>query len=125
MEFVNRHLAAAGYIGPGDDALFHHTHDVHAAVDHIKGFYRRFHSLRFVDEKAVIRMSDGLEPARLDALRAEFADILVAGGSMRLSVALPKECDEPELAGLARLVVDFNKRDFARLRRFIDAVNRI
>lgn len=125
MEFMRRHLAAAGYIGPGDDAFFHHTHDAHAAVEHIKEFYRRFHSLRFVDGKAVIRMTDGLEPSRLEALRAEFADILVAGGTLRLSAALPKERDEPELAGLPRLVVDYNKRDFARLRRFIDAVNRI
>ena len=38
---------------------------------------------------------------------------------------LPKECDEPELAHLPRLVVDFNKRDFARLRQLIDAINRL
>jgi len=40
-----------------------------------------------------------------------------------LSGALPKECDEPELAHLPRLVVDFDKRDFARLRQLIDAIN--
>ena len=42
---------------------------------------------------------------------------------MVLSGALPKECDEPELAHLPRLVVDFDKRDFARLRQLIDAIN--
>jgi hypothetical protein len=34
-----------------------------------------------------------------------------------------KESDEPELAQLPRLVVDFNKKDFARLRQLIDAIN--
>jgi hypothetical protein len=41
------------------------------------------------------------------------------------SGALAKESDEPELAHLPRLVVDFNKKDFARLRQLIDAVNSI
>ena len=125
MEFIQTHLAATGYIGPGDDALFQHTHDVREAVALIKRFYRRFHSLRFVDDQAVIRMSEGLPEFHLEPLRTEFADILAEGGGLRLGGALPKECDEPKLANLPRLVVDFNKRDFARLRRLIDAVNRI
>jgi hypothetical protein len=123
MEFVEKHLAAAGYIGPHDGAFFLHTHDVGEAVAAIRGYYRRFHSLRFVDGQAVVRLTEGIAEPRLAGLRREFADIFSAGGGMRLSGALPKECDEPELAGLARLVVDFDKKDFARLRQLIDAIN--
>jgi uncharacterized protein (TIGR00730 family) len=123
MGFVKRHLSSAGYIGPDDGALFHSTQDVRAAVAAIQRFYRRFHSLRFVDGTVAIRMTAGLPESHIEALSAEFADILVEGGGMRLSAALPKERDEPELADLPRLVVDFNKRDFARLRQLIDAVN--
>jgi hypothetical protein len=123
MGFIKDHLASAGYIGPDDGALFHHTHDVQDAVAVINRFYRRFHSLRFVAGKAIIRMTAGLEESELNRLSAEFADILVEGGGMQLSAAHPKEHDEPELANLPRLVVDFNKRDFARLRQLIDAVN--
>jgi uncharacterized protein (TIGR00730 family) len=123
MDFVRDHLLSGGYIGPGDGAFFHHTRDVDDAVAVIHRFYRRFHSLRFVDGKAVIRMAAELQTSQIDRLRQEFADILAEGGGMRLTGALPRECDEPELANLPRLVVDFNKRDFARLRQLIDAIN--
>jgi uncharacterized protein (TIGR00730 family) len=124
QDFLRDHLASAGYIGQGDYAFFHHTHDVEEAVAIIQGFYRRFHSLRFVDGKAVVRIRSGLPEPQVEQLRQEFADIITEGGGMRLSGALAKECDEPELANLPRLVVDFNKRDFARLRQLIDAINR-
>jgi uncharacterized protein (TIGR00730 family) len=121
--FLKDHLATGGYIGPNDFAFFHHTHDVDEAVAAIKGFYRRYHSLRFVDGKCVIRMASELPEACIGELRQEFADLIADGGGMELSGALPKECDEPELALLPRLVVDFNKKDFARLRQLIDAIN--
>jgi hypothetical protein len=123
LDFMQNHLLPAGYIGPGDGAFFDHTQDVDDAVAVIQRFYRRFHSLRFVGGKAVLRMATGLPQTQVDRLRQEFADIIAEGGEMTLSGALPKECDEPELANLPRLVVDFNKKDFARLRQLIDALN--
>jgi hypothetical protein len=123
MDFMKDHLLSAGYIGEDDYAFFHHTHDVEEAVAIINGFYHRFHSLRFVDGKAVIRIVSGLQESQVDQLRQKFADIIVEGGGMQLCGALAKECDEPELAQLPRLVMDFNKRDFARLRQLIDAIN--
>jgi uncharacterized protein (TIGR00730 family) len=123
MQFMRKHLSSAGYIGPNDFSFFHHARDVDEAVTVINGFYRRFHSLRLVRGKTVIRMASGLPELQLDKLRQEFADIIAEGGGMRLSEALRQECDEPDLAGLPRLVVDFNKRDFARLRQLIDAIN--
>ena len=123
IDFLKDHLSSAGYIGTDDYGLFHHTHDVDEAVAVINAFYRRFHSLRFVDGKSVIRMVTGLQKSQVDKFRREFADIIAQGGGMQMSGPLPKEGDEPELANLPRLVVDFNKRDFARLRQLIDAIN--
>jgi hypothetical protein len=123
MGFMKDHLASGGYIGPNDFAFFHHTHDVDEAVAVIEGFYRRYHSLRFVGGKSVIRMISELAEPCIGELKREFADLITDGGDMVLSGALPKECDEPELAHLPRLVVDFDKRDFARLRQLIDAIN--
>ena len=68
-------------------------------------------------------MVSGLKEPRLCELKMQFADILADGGEMVLSAALPRECDEPELAQLPRLVIDFNKKDFARFRQLIDAIN--
>jgi uncharacterized protein (TIGR00730 family) len=123
MTFMKDHLAAGGYIGPNDFAFFHYTHDVDEAVALINTFYRRYHSLSYVGGKCVIRMVSEMTDARLGELKREFADLMADGGDMVLSGPLPKECDEPELAQLPRLVVDFDKRDFARLRQLIDAIN--
>lgn len=123
MGFMREHLASGGYIGSHDFAFFQHTQDVDEAVAAIKGFYRRYHSLRFVGGKAVIRMASELPGARIGKLRREFADLIVDGGEMAPSGALAQESDEPELAHLPRLVMDFNKKDFARLRQLIDAIN--
>jgi uncharacterized protein (TIGR00730 family) len=122
-KFIKAQLASTGYIGPNDFTFFHHTHDLDEAVAVIKGFYHRYHSLRFVGKKTVIRMVSGLQEPRLRELKMQFADILEDGGDMVMSAALPRECDEPELTHLPRLLIDFNKQDFARLRQFIDAIN--
>jgi uncharacterized protein (TIGR00730 family) len=123
MAFMKDHLASDGYIGPNDFAFFHYTQDVDEAVALINTFYRRYHSLRFVGGKCVIRLVSEMTDTRIGVLKQEFADLMADGGDMVLSGPLPKECDEPELAHLPRLVVDFDKRDFARLRQLIDAIN--
>jgi len=40
-----------------------------------------------------------------------------------LSKALPEEKDEPEIAHLQRLVIDFKQDDFGALRKLIDSLN--
>jgi hypothetical protein len=42
---------------------------------------------------------------------------------MYLSGPLPEEADEPEIADLPRLVLNFNRKDFGKLRKLIDAIN--
>jgi hypothetical protein len=56
-------------------------------------------------------------------LRHRFAGILKPGGNMVLSKALPEEKDEPEIAHLQRLVIDFKQDDFGALRKLIDSLN--
>jgi hypothetical protein len=56
-------------------------------------------------------------------LKSRFSDILIPGGDLFLSGPLPVEADEPEIAHLPRLIVDFDRRDFGRLRDLIDAIN--
>ena len=57
-------------------------------------------------------------------LKEGFADILTPGGTIVSSGPLPAEQEEPELAHLPRLVLDFNRKDFGRLRNLIDEINR-
>ncbi len=125
IDFLKGELLSNGYINETDLDLFERAESLDEAVQRIHLFYFRYHSLRYVGEKLVIRLLTPVGKEAAKKLRAQFADILVPDGEIALSKALPAESDEPELAHLPRLVVDFDRKDFARLRHLIDAINRL
>jgi hypothetical protein len=92
-------------------------------VQEILGFYRRYHSMRYVRKNLVLRMQELLHPQLLDEINLHFADILQDGRIVQRH-ALPEEEDEPQLAAMPRLVLHFNRRSLGRLRQLIDCINR-
>src|SRR5512145_1046592 len=110
-EFVQEQLLRRGLVSPEDLALFRVTDDASAAAAEIRGFYRVFHSTRFVGKELVIRLARPIPEAALGRIRGEFGDIL-ASGTFRLGGCLPDEADEPGLAPLPRLIFPFNQRSF-------------
>lgn len=116
-------LLIQGYISVSDFKLFECVESVDAAVSSISRFYSRYHSLRYLEKQLLIRMNSPVSPEAVIELNCHFKDILAAGGSIRLSGALPEESDETDIAHLPRLIVDFNRNDFGRLRSLIDAIN--
>ncbi|HEY1600043.1 MAG TPA: TIGR00730 family Rossman fold protein [Pirellulales bacterium] len=122
-EYIKRRLLGHGMISPEDLSLYKLTDDVGEAVREIDHFYRVYHSMRYVKNKLVVRLSHAPSEELLDAINAHFADILI-DGKFTVSEALPDEKDEPQLAPLPRLVFQFNRRSLGRLRLLIDALNR-
>lgn len=122
--FVRKELLAKGYINATDFSLFEQVDSAEEAVAVIGRFYARYHSLRFTGEKLIIRLLSPLEEEAVDSLRRLFTDLLLPGGDFLSSGAVALDEDEPELAHLPRLIVDFNRKDFARLRTLIDVINR-
>jgi len=121
QQFVERQLLAGGMIDPDDLSLYRLTDRVEEAVEEILGFYRVYHSMRYVHAKLVLRLRERPSPDLLERIGDEF-DVLeqgrfVAGGP------LPEEKDEPELAELPRLIFHFNRRSFGRLRQLINRLN--
>jgi uncharacterized protein (TIGR00730 family) len=123
LDFMQRELLASGYIDSTDLELFRTVHTPMEAVGEINRFYKRYHSMRFVGDRLVVRLSRSLGEMRVREIETRFADLLAPGGRISASAALPQEANEPELASLQRLLVDFNRKDFARLRKLIDAIN--
>jgi uncharacterized protein (TIGR00730 family) len=121
--FFRNQLLKGGFIGDPDFCLFERTDSVDQVLAKIAGFYRRYHSLRYVDSTLVIRLSSPVDALSVEKLKDSFSDILVRGGDMYLSSPLAAEKDEPEIAHLPRLVVDFDRKNFGRLRSLIDAIN--
>ena len=123
LDVFQKGLLADGYISESDCHLFRHVQSADQAVEEISRFYSRYHSARYVGEQLVIRLNTSLGTPLVDELRERFADILMPGGTMAISGALPGEANQPDIAHLPRLVVDYNRQDFGRLRCLIDALN--
>ncbi len=123
VRFFNDHLLTNGYINESDLHLIERVENVDDAVAKINRFYFRYHSLRYIGNQVVLRLTSAIDQDRLNEMRTSFSEILTPGGNMILSGPLPAEADEPEIAHLQRLVVDFNRHNLGRLKQLIDAVN--
>jgi hypothetical protein len=86
-------------------------------------FYHRYHSLRYVDDTLVIRIKSPITPRQVEHLKTAFKDLLKPEGKIYLSKPLVEEFDEPEILHLNRLIIDFNRKDYGRLRELIDTLN--
>jgi uncharacterized protein (TIGR00730 family) len=120
QQYVASHLRDRALIDPDDMSLFRVTDDVDEAVREVVGFYRNYHSSRFVRDLLVIRMRVPPDDAELAAVNREFADLVVDGAIERCA-ALPEE--EGEDAERPRLVLHFHRRRVGRLRLLIDRIN--
>jgi uncharacterized protein (TIGR00730 family) len=123
MEFVRDVLLPRGLISPNDLHLFKITDNLDEAVEEVLGFYRVYHSMRYVHRDLVLRLRKRLSDELLDRVRAEFKDILKAG-TFEQTAALPEEADEHDLAELARLRFCFDRHSMGRLRQLINLINR-
>jgi len=124
LRFFREELLSQGYIAESDFNLFEAVDSIDTAVERINRFYSRYHSIRYVNRKLVIRLSSPIDALSIEELNRRFSDILEPGGKISPSGALPEEADEPDILNLPRLVADFNYRDFGRLRALIDEINR-
>jgi predicted Rossmann-fold nucleotide-binding protein len=118
--FVQGVLVDRRLIEAGDTAFYRIVDDGEAAVRHITGFYRVYHSSRIVGDNLVLRLKRPLSQTQLHGLRDAFEDIL-KGPLDQAPGPVPQEANEyPELS---RLIIPFNRSSYSRLRRFIDHVN--
>ena len=120
IAYLSSHLRGRGMIGEEDLSLFRVTDDLDTAVEEIAGFYRNYHSSRYVDDLLVLRVRRGPDPEQLDALNSEFSDIL-AGGKIEVRPVLPREAGEVD--HYPRVTLRFNHIRIGRLRQLIDRLN--
>jgi hypothetical protein len=123
LDFCRRELAGQGYVDEEDLDLFTCAHRPEQALAEIRAFYRIFHSSRYVGDRLLFRLRRPLTGNEIARLNAEFADLMDAP----LEACSPPAEDRPlaELAGLRHVCFGFRKRGFARLRKMIDAINRM
>jgi uncharacterized protein (TIGR00730 family) len=120
QEYLHSHLLARRLISEEDLSLFKVTDDVDEAVAELTGFYRNYHSSRYVRDLLVIRVREAPDAEELAALNAEFGDIL-AEGAIEVRGALPEEGGEAD--PFPRVLLHFDRKKMGRLRQLIDRLN--
>jgi uncharacterized protein (TIGR00730 family) len=122
LRFLEDEAIASGWVSPDDVSLFKVTTSVDEATAEILGFYRNYHSCRWVGDLLVLRLQTAPSLAELADLNQRFGDI-VTRGSIRSATAFPPERSSNDHPELPRLALRFDKWHFARLRQLIDAIN--
>jgi len=120
--YVLEDLHAKGMISDSDLSLFKVVKNVDQAVAEITGFYRVYHSSRWVRDRMVFRLNRELSGEWLSRFNREFGDILVKGKFTQRK-AFRSERDDPDAWHLPRLAFYFNRREYGRLRELIDLIN--
>lgn len=122
-KFVEEHLFRLGMISESDFNLFLVTDSVEEAIREITTFYSNFHSYRYVGDRLVVRLQTKLSQAAVVRLNLEFKDI-VKSGIIEQMGALEEEWRDEDLTELPRIVFRHRRRDFGRLRVFVNALNK-
>lgn len=124
VSFIDEQVAGNGLISPGDECLYCVTDSVQGVLDEVEGFYRNYHSLRYVGDRLVIRLHAAPSDEELADLTERFR-FLLKGGAIEPTRPFPPERSSNDHLELPRIVLQFDRRNFAGLRRLIDALNQL
>jgi hypothetical protein len=130
-KYIQTELIPRGLINPEDRQLYTITDDLQVGCEAIAGFYRVYHSSRYVGDQLVMRLNHDLTADQVETLNQTFSDILLSGRIEKSSM-LPGEAEHQQpqpqqvmdqTEQLPRLVFHFNQRDLGRLYQMISAIN--
>jgi len=121
LTYLKKELLGHRMIDASDLNLFFIADRAEEAVAEIVRFYKRYHSMRFVDDVCVIRLNTPLDAETLSEINVEFADIL-RGGRFEQSAG-PIMGEEDAFPDKARLSCLFSRRSAGRLRQLINKIN--
>ncbi|MDQ4132625.1 MAG: TIGR00730 family Rossman fold protein [Actinomycetota bacterium] len=122
--FLRDEVVEPGRAGLDDLALYRIVDDADDAAAEILGFYRNYHSIRYVGAHLVVRLRASPTDGELDALNREFADIC-RHGRIEATAPLPPEVADGDHVELARIRLHFDRSKQGRLRALVDMLNRL
>lgn len=122
LEFVKGQLLTDGLISPEDLELLTLTDSVEDAVEAICSFYKRYHSMRFVGKRLILRLNEPLAPPLIERLNDEYSAIVVSG-AIEAITATDSEVDDADHVDLPRVAFHFDRASYGALRAMIDTIN--
>ncbi|MDD2581258.1 MAG: TIGR00730 family Rossman fold protein [Desulfuromonadaceae bacterium] len=123
FDFIKESLLVKGFISGEDFSLFTITRSEQEALQVINTFYSTYHSLRFIENRLVIRLLKILSDEQIETLTKEFPGLIEEGGKIRRSEMFPEEIDEPDLVHLPRISMLFDHHHYGLLVALINRIN--
>lgn len=123
-EFIVEQVEATGLISPEDRSLYRITDSIDVTLEEIEGFYRNYHSGRFVGDRLVLRLQAPPTDDELRVLNERFPDLLIDGAIERTD-PFPPEVSGNDNLDKHRIVLRLDRHRMGRLRMLIDELNRL
>ena len=122
MNFIRSAVIEKGYAIENDLSFIYRARSSQEAIDRITNYYKVFHSLRYIGDLTVLRLTKPLPLDLIKTLNTEFQDIVVKG-SLQSTPPHKQELQNNEYPELPRLSLYFNKSAYGRLNQLIEAIN--
>ena len=121
-EFGELELRDGGLISPDDLALVMVTDSIDDAVAEGCRFYKTYHSIRFVGNRLVLRLTREISDRELADINERFGFVVEKGVIERIDVTDAERRDNDHV-DLHRIAFLSDRRSWAGVRRMIDALN--
>ena len=121
-DLIQSQLVSRGLVSPGDTGLYLVTDSCEVACHEIDRFYANYDSIRYVGDRAVIRLRVGVTNEQLDDLNTRFAH-LVSKGRIERAGPMDIERRHHDRVDLPRVRFSFARHRSGDLRALIDALN--
>jgi len=118
--FVRSELLDKNYISSGDMNMVKILNNEDDCVEELHRFYRHYHSIRYIDNQAIMRLNRAVDDEELKQLEVEFEPLNFH--SFRYYEPFKFEADDiyPDRH---RLVFDFSKHNYGDLYALIEVLN--
>jgi uncharacterized protein (TIGR00730 family) len=121
-DLIRNQLLVRGLVAPEDLALYRVCDSISDATSEIQGFYRNYHSIRYIGKHLIMRLNDEPSAQLVDSLNSKFGHLCRSGG-FEIVQAHGAERAENDFIEKHRLRFDPNRSDAGGLRELINFLN--
>jgi hypothetical protein len=121
-DLIREQLLVRGLVSPEDLALYRVCDSISDATSEIQGFYRNYHSIRYIGKHLIMRLNEEPSKQMLDDLHVKFGQLCRSGG---FEIVQPHSAEraENDHVDKFRLRFDPNRSDAGGLRELINFLN--
>jgi len=121
-DMIRNQLLVRGLVSPEDLALYRVCDSIEDASSEIQGFYRNYHSVRYIGKHLIMRLNTEPSAHLINVLNDKFGSLCRTGG---FEVVPPHSAEKTENDQLEkfRLRFDPNRSDAGGLRELINFLN--